>query len=320
MKKITDNSFWSKITMLANVVVLLFFILSMIFLMKFDKTNRAVVEERSTYEKAYESFVLAQHPLKQDSAEVAYYTQKLDSLQHQAVATTKLEKTALADAITTAKGTLADKQKQMEVDSKSVIEKEKEYTPLNKKWEQLNNDNAQTKSTFVTFAIITFILFLVKTFFFAHWNAKNSKNLHEIAPWMKDGMPAWQSYAGWFVPVYNLLKPLSFFKEIWEETDYVLEDKSIVTVQKDKNIDNSGLHMGIWWALMLISVWVMGFILYKTFFTEGPLFVKSNHGAITVVAIIFVVLCIFAETLLLLSYNKKNKMLVDNADKFETAE
>ena len=103
MKKITDNSFWSKITMLANVVVLLFFILSMIFLMKFDKTNRAVVEERSTYEKAYESFVLAQHPLKQDSAEVAYYTQKLDSLQHQAVATTKLEKTALADAITTAK-------------------------------------------------------------------------------------------------------------------------------------------------------------------------------------------------------------------------
>lgn len=320
MKKITNNSLLSKITMLANVVVLLFFILSMIFLMKFDKTNVAVVAERSNYEKVYESYVMAQHPLKQDSAEVAYYTQKLDSLQHQVIAKTKDEKTALADAITTTKGTLSDKQKQMEVDSKNIVEKEKEYTPLNKKWEQLNADNDQAKSSFVVLAIITFVLFLVKTFFFAHWNAKNSKNLHAIAPWMKDGMPVWQSYAGWFIPVYNLLKPLTFFKEIWEETDYLLEDKSIVTVQKDKTIDNSGLHMGIWWALMLISVWGMGFILYKTFFTEGPLFVKSNHGAITIVAIIFIVLCIFAETLLLLGYNKKNKMLVDNADKFETAE
>ena len=134
---------------------------------------------------------------------------------------------------------------------------------------------------------------------------------------MKDGMPAWMSYVSWIVPVYNLLKPMSFFKEIWEETDFVLEDKEIVKVaDKDKAVDNGGLHLGIWWILTLICVWLMNFVLYKTFFTEGPLFIKSNHGNIVIVAIVLLVLCLAEETYLLITYNKKNKLMVDNADKF----
>lgn len=316
MKKITNNSLLSKITLLANLVVLLFFILSMVSIMKFDKTNRAVVDERDSYEKAYEGFVMAQHPLKQDSAEVAYYTHKLDSLQTKAVAQTKDEKTALADAISQTKETLKGKQDQMENDTKMVAEKEAAYGPLKAKWDDMNAANDKNKKGFWTLAIITLVLFIVKTLLFAHWNAKNSKNLHEICPWMEKGMPTWMSYVAWFIPVYNLLKPLSFFKEIWDETDYALEDKGIVTVDKDTEIDNSGLFLGIWWALLLICVWLMNFILFKTFFSEGALFVKANHGAIVIIAIVFMVVCMAFETMLLLNYNKKNKLMVDNADKF----
>ena len=111
MKKLTDNTSLGKLILLCNVVVLVLFIISMLFLMKFDKTNRAVIQERNHYTKLYEDYAMAQHPLKQDSAEVAYYQYKLDTLQ-QKTAATKDEKKALAESIEVTKQTLADKTKQ----------------------------------------------------------------------------------------------------------------------------------------------------------------------------------------------------------------
>ena len=67
---------------------------------------------------------------------------------------------------------------------------------------------------------------------------------------------------------------------------------------------------------VLVSVWLMNFILYKTFFSEGPLFLKFNHGSMTIVAIVIMVLCMLMESYLILSYNKKNKLMADNEDKF----
>lgn len=314
MKKITNNTFLGKLTLILNAVVLVLFILSMVFLMKFDKTNRVVVNDRAEYEAAYEEFVTAQHPLKQDSAEVAYYQYKLDTLQQKTV-TAKDEKKALADMISQTKQTLSDKQKTRDEHIAAVAEVEKSYNGIKAHWDEINGDNDKTKSAFWVMAIITMVVFLVKTFVLATYGFRNSKNIHEAANWMKNGMKPYMSYVSWFVPVYNLLKPVSFIKEVWEETDYILEDKAIVADSKQK-VDNSGLHLGIWWFLMLCSVWLMNFVLYKTFFTEGPLFIKSNHGTMTIVAIVLMALCILEEVYLILSYNKKNKMLVDNADKF----
>ncbi len=314
MKKITNNTFLGKLTLILNAVVLVLFILSMVFLMKFDKTNIVVVQERPAYDAAYEEYVTAQHPLKQDSAEVAYYQYKLDTLQQKTV-TSKDEKAALADMITTTKGTLADKQKTMEEHIAAVADIEKSYNGIKEHWDAINADNAKTKSAFWVMAIITIVAFLVKTFVIATYGFRNSKNIHEAANWMKNGMKPYMSYVSWFVPVYNLLKPVSFIKEVWEETDYILEDKAIVADANQK-VDNSGIHFGIWWFLMLCSVWLMNFVLYKTFFTEGPLFIKANHGTMTIVAIVLMVLCMLEEVYLILTYNKKNKMLVDNAEKF----
>jgi len=119
----------------------------------------------------------------------------------------------------------------------------------------------------------------------------------------------------WFVPIYNLIKPLSFFKELWNETDYTLESADIVT-REENSVDNSNLFMSIWWAFLLCSVWVMNFILFSTFFREGAFYVKANHGSMVVIAIVVMLICICLETFLILQYNKKNKQLLDNESKF----
>lgn len=314
MKKLTDNTSLGKLIMLCNVVVLVLFIISMLFLLKFDKTNKAVIQERGHYNKLYEAYVTAQHPLRQDSAEVAYYQYKLDTLQQKTPAN-KDDKKALSESIEVTKQTLADKQKQREENIAKMADLEKEYAPTKANWDELNSANDTAKKKFWVIACITIIAFLIKTFLFAHWGAKNNKNLHEIAPWMKDGMKPWMSYVAWFAPIYNLIKPLSFFKEVWEETDYAMEYVGIT--QRDENkVDNSSLYMGIWWFMLLISVWLMNYILYSAFFQEGALFVKTNHATLAIVAIVIMIITMIYECSLILQYNKKNKQLLDNESKF----
>lgn len=314
MKKLTDNTSLGKLILLCNVVVLILFIISMLFLMKFDKTNTAVIQERDHYNGLYESYATAQHPLRQDSAEVAYYQYKLDTLQ-QKTAATKDEKKALSESIEVTKQTLADKKKLQEEHIASVAKLQQEYAPAQQKWEQLNQDNDAAKKKFWVIAVLTIIAFVAKTLVFAFWGAKNNKNLRAIAPWMKNGMKPWMSYVAWFVPIYNLIKPLSFFKEVWNETDYALENVGAVARDENK-VDNSNLYMSIWWGLLICSVWVMNFILFSTFFREGAFYAKANHGTMVVVAIVIMIVCIFMEASLILQYNKKNKQLIENEDKF----
>lgn len=314
MKKLTDNTKLGLLILLCNSVVLALFIISMLFLMKFDKTNTAVIQERNHYNGLYESYAMAQHPLKQDSAEVAYYQYKLDTLQ-QKTAATKDERKALAESIEVTKQTLADKKKLQQDNLAKLAELKNEFAPAQQTWDQLNADNNAAKKSFWVLAGITIFAFLLKTFVFAVWGARNNKNLHAIAPWMKDGMKPWMSYVAWFVPIYNLIKPLSFFKEVWEETDYALEN--VGAVERDENkVDNSGLVMSIWWGFLLVSVWLMNFVLFSTFFREGAFYTKANHGTMVVVAIVIMVICMALETLLIMKYNRKNELLLKNEDKF----
>lgn len=309
MKKLTDNTKLGKLILLCNLIVLVLFIISMLFLLKFDTTNKAVIQERKQYNEVYEAHAMSRQPLKQDSAEVAYYQYKLDTLQ-QKTGATKDEKKALAESIEVTKKTLADKKKIQEDNLAKVAELDMFFAPIQSKWDQLNADNDAAKKKFWTLACLTIIAFLLKTFVFAVWGAKNNKNLQNVAPWMKDGMKPWMSYVAWFVPVYNLIKPLSFFKEVWGETDYTLE--SVGLIKRDENkIDNSELLMSVWWGFLLLTVWLMNIVLFFTFFREGAFFSKTNHGSMVVVAIIIMVICMALETLLILKYNKKNKQLLE---------
>ena len=314
MKKLTDNTKLGKLVLLCNVLVFVLFVISMLNLIKFDKTNNAVIDERANYNKLYENYATAQHPLRQDSAEVAYYQYKLDTLQ-QKTALSKDEKNALAESIEVTKQTLADKQKQREAHLKAVAEYEKEYTPTHENWLKLNADNTSAKKSFWIWACITIVFFLIKTLLFAKWGADNNRNLRNVAPWMKSGMKPYSAYIAWFVPFINLIRPLSFYKELWNETDYALE--SVADKERDENnIDNSNLYMSIWWAFLLCSVWLMNFVLFGTFFREGALFVKTNHLTMIIVAVVIMVITMCIETLIILNYNKKNLKLIENEDKF----
>lgn len=317
MKKITNNSLPGKLTWLLNIFVLVFFILTMVFLMKFDKTNVKVVNDRPGFEKIQENLEMIKHPMKQNLAEVDYYQHKLDTLKLRE-ANTKQEQKLKSEQIEVTTKTLKDKTDVLTKAKANLAEAQAEFVPIEAAWKDLNAENNASKSKVIVFAIITFVLFLVKLFVFATWNYRNSRNLHSTAFWMKDGMAPWWAYVSWLIPVYNLIKPFSFIREIWDETDYVLEDKSIVTVRKDTHVENSGLYMGIWWTLFLCSFWLMNVILLRTFFGEGPLFLKANHGAMTIVAIVVMVLCMLVEVFLIHTYNKKNLILLENADKFGT--
>ena len=309
MKKLTDNTKLGKLILLCNLIVLVLFIVSMLFLLKFDTTNKAVIQERKQYNDVYEAHAMSRQPLKQDSAEVAYYQYKLDTLM-QKTGATKDEKKALAESIEVTKKTLADKKKIQEDNLAKVAELDSYFAPIQSKWDQLNADNDAAKKKFWTLACLTFVAFLLKTLVFAFWGAKNNKNLQNVAPWMKDGMKPWMSYVAWFVPVYNLIKPLSFFKEVWSETDYTLERVGILKRDENK-IDNSELLMSVWWGFLLLSVWLMNLVLFFTFFREGAFFDKTNHGSMVILAIVIMVICMALETLLILKYNKKNKQLLE---------
>ena len=90
MKKISNNTFLGKLVQILNLVVVVFFILSVVFLLKFDKINVVKVNDEPAYLKAKEELHTIEHPLKQAEAEVDYYTTKLDTLkQHQATLTDK---------------------------------------------------------------------------------------------------------------------------------------------------------------------------------------------------------------------------------------
>ena len=128
----------------------------------------------------------------------------------------------------------------------------------------------------------------------------------------KAAAPSW-AFWGWIIPVYNLIKPYTFFNELYEETEYALTDKNIVP--EDSKSDNDFL-LGFWWGMFLLTVCLLSFILLSTFFGNGPAFYKLNHNTVAVVSIIFWLVYVLMEIMVVGKYNKMNKMMVDNEDKF----
>ena len=161
--------------------------------------------------------------------------------------------------------------------------------------------------------MITLVLFLIKVLVWALWNFNNSKNLRNVCPWMaKAAHPVW-AFLGWLIPVYNLVKPYTFFNEIYEETEYALEDKNIVP--EDTTSDNDFI-LGLWWGMFLITICLISFILASTFFGNGPAFYKLNHSTVAIVAIAFWAVYVLMEIFVVAKYNKMNKLMVENEEKF----
>ena len=315
MKKISNNVFLGRLTQILNVAVLVLFVLSIVFLLKFDKINVVKVGSEPSYLKAKEHLHTVEHPLKQNQAEVDYYAYKLDTLsKHQAaVAKDKKAAKSLQDDIDRTKNTLSEKQKALAETEHAIADEKAVFEPIEAEYNSLVDQTAKAEGTFNVVAMITLVLFLLKVVIWAIWTYKNSKTLRVACPWMaKAAAPSW-AFWGWIIPVYNLIKPYTFFNELYEETEYALTDKNIVP--EDSKSDNDFL-LGFWWGMFLLTVCLLSFILLSTFFGNGPAFYKLNHNTVAVVSIIFWLVYVLMEIMVVGKYNKMNKMMVDNEDKF----
>ena len=187
MKKIKNTAGLGRLTMGLNLVIMVLFIVTMIFLSKFDKINVVYVKEKVDYDKASEKVHKAERPIKQSVAEVEYYQHKLDTLSAKPTPKEKAAAKKLAEDIQATKTTLAEKQKrQVEVDSTLAVEKAS-FEPMQKTFIDLEKQQQSAKSTYNFLLWLTIVLVVVKFAVFSFYNFKNIKNLLSVAEWMKKG-------------------------------------------------------------------------------------------------------------------------------------
>ena len=278
MKKISNNVLLGLIIQVLNVAVLVFVIISVVFLLKFDKINVQKVKEEPKYSKEKEYLHTVEHPLKHNQAEVDYYVFKLDTMaQHRdAIANDKKAVKAvkaLNEDIERNEKILAEKKEALKQTQQAIADEMSVFTPIETEYNKLVEDNNKAKDTFMTYFWLTLCLFVLKIIVWALWTYKNSKNLRNICPWMmKATHPVW-AFLGWIVPVYNLIKPYTFFNEIYDETEYALNDKGIIP---ENSKGDNDFVTGFWWGLFICTVVIVSGVLYLTFFTESQILSISN--------------------------------------------
>jgi hypothetical protein len=315
MKKISNNVFLGRLTQILDLAILAFFIISVIFLLKFDKVNVVMVNSEPSYLKAKDHLHTVEHPLKQNQAEVEYYAYKLDTLtQHQAaVAKDKKAAKALQEDIDRTKKTLGEKQEILAQTEQAIADERAAFEPIEAEYNDMVAKTEAAEGSYNVFLWITIILFVVKVLVWAIWNYKNSINLRNVCPWMeKATAPSW-AFWSWIIPVYNLIKPYAFFNEIFEETEYALTDKNVIPA--DNKSDNDFI-IGFWWGMFLLAVCLMSVMIVSTFFGDGPAFYKLNHNSVAVAAIALWCVYVLMEIIVVNKYNKLNKLMVDNEKVF----
>lgn len=311
MKKITNNASTGRIAMILNAVFYVTLIIAMITLLKFDKENVQLVSATPHFEEATHQLQEAKQPMRGDSINIAYYSQKVDSLTN-VTPKDKKEAKALAEDLKRYKDILAEKEQQKAVTDSIVAEFEKTYQPEKDNYDQLTASVEQKGHVFRLCFLLAIVVLIAKIAFFSIWNVKNSKNLHTISHWMKYGSKPYWAWLGWIIPILHLVKPYSFFNEIWDETDYVLKDKAIVSKNHDSESD---FLLGMWWGLWLISILLCTYILFATFFMNGPMYYKFNHQSVVIAALVIWAFYLLVETQMMHKYNKMNKQLVENESK-----
>ncbi len=313
-KKFKNNSLWGVVTMLLNALILLFFIFTIISLTKFDKENIELVDIKPKYEEKNIALYEAKQPMRQDSVAVHYYSTKLDSLKI-VTPTNNAERKTVNDEIKRISSIL-ENQLIQKARTDSIVEVvTAEYNPIKEEYDSIVTKVDSKHSTFLIFLVITIILFFIKILLFATWSYKNSKNIHHIASWMKEGHAPYWTYLSWFIPIYNLIKPFSVTSEIVNETEYILTEKEITPAAK---LDNTEFLLGIWWAFLLLATVICSLILHSTFFTEGPMFAKFNHLSVAITALIIWIIYLAIEVLIIIKQNKYNKLLIANQSKFNS--
>ncbi|MDR3046732.1 MAG: DUF4328 domain-containing protein, partial [Bacteroidales bacterium] len=243
MKKFNNNGIFGKITALLNVVIFIFFVILMVLVMKFDKINVQYVDETPAFNKATDQLRAAEQPLKMDSIQIAHYQYRLDTLNQKTVPTDKKVAKEFNDEVKRIADLLKEKENLKAVHDSTLLVKKAEITPIEEHYCQTQDEMNSAKSTFAVFAYLVFCLFIIKVALFAFWNYKNSKDIHNYSAWAKKSSSPFWAFVGWIIPVFDLIKPYSFFSELQNDTEYILKDKKLIPDDYDKN-DYNDLYIG----------------------------------------------------------------------------
>jgi hypothetical protein len=353
MKKITNNVGLGKLAMLLDAVIAVCIIISVVLLIRFDKVNVQYQNTKPMYDAYVKDSLRLEQVIgdcqkKIDNAEEqkVILTAKIDSMKAEYKAIEKdrkVEKKVKDDlqnaikfdedqynsfvaAITedsTMQVCAGDTLKMNCVANADMIGK---YT-------QLEQDSKGPRKAYNVVIMIAILLFIGKVVLFALWSFKNMKNVHAVSPWMeKSTKPMW-AILGWCIPVYNLMKPCSVFSELWDETKYILKSKEIVADDED---ENQMEFIGLWWGLHLFAKCILplvvgglmvcfnywflpiactDFLNMGVFFGIKGFFLNLNHTFVAILVILAWLLYMGYEIYMINSYNKMNKMLVDNESK-----
>jgi hypothetical protein len=308
MKKIKNTAGLGRLIMGLNLAIMVLFIVTMIFLSKFDKINVVYVKEKVGYNQASEKVHKAELPIKQNVAELKYYQHKLDTLLAKPTPKERAAAKKLSEDILATKAMVAEKQQKLSESDSTLAATKASYEPIQKKFTDLEQQQQSAKSTYNLVLWLTIALMVIKIAIFAFYNWQNIKNLLSVTKWMKKGShPAW-AFVGWIIPFYNFIKPYAFFSEIWNDSDYLLKDKGIIP--NDGREDNADFNLGLWWSLFLICTLLVSWVLSATFMSEGPMFLKMSHTGVIVAATILWALYLAQECNLIRLFNKKNKLML----------
>lgn len=101
-----------------------------------------------------------------------------------------------------------------------------------------------------TFALLSFVPYILLFVFFILWMRRAYHNLHQAGTVGLRYTEGW-AVAGWFIPFANLFIPFRIVKEIWNETQQTFYKVPIEEIDEDVSVN-------YWWSSYMISGIIAG--------------------------------------------------------------
>jgi len=312
MKKKSNNSKLGNIALILNILIFTVFVVFLCTLRVFDKANVEYQRFLPTYTSASDALRTAQQPTRQDSAFVAQYQYRVDTMSAKPVPASRKEAETHNAELTRLKKLLNEKIAVKNSDDSIVALKKNIFTPIESEYHRLENVRMDNKTTCSVWIIILIILVIGKIVVWTIWTYKNAKNVRNIATWASKSSKLFWAWLAWIIPILNFFKPYAFFNELWDDTDYLLKDRNILPPTDKKGEYTNDLYIGLWWGLFLSSMIGISIFLNYTFFNTGAFYNKLNHLNVIIVSAICWALYLAIECVVINKYNTLNKLMSEN--------
>lgn len=98
-------------------------------------------------------------------------------------------------------------------------------------------------------ALVQTPVFLATVVVFLMWLYRTHSNLSLLRPMNLQFTPGW-AVGWWFIPFANLVKPFQVMREVWWESDPVVDDEPTFL---SASLHSAPTYMGFWWGLWIVA-------------------------------------------------------------------